>query len=195
MVVQLTCFYHFGLMDRGLSFEMVDHSRWRKLTSYVLKCPVTVSWLCTCLLHFWEQSGCLPPMWPGFDFQPQCHVGWVCWFSSLLWEVFPRVPAALIAQLVEHRSGIAERRVWIPVQACRNCKSLTCSLFLLWKAPASVICEIIQTGWPSPLLLEALEKTATLKSWLLSYLQMVCEFTLWIVSPSLRTSVKLQLDQ
>ena len=30
----------------------------------------------------------LPPMWPRFDFQIQRHVGWVCWFSALHWEVF-----------------------------------------------------------------------------------------------------------
>lgn len=27
-------------------------------------------------------------MWPGFDAQLASCVGWVCWFSTLLWEVF-----------------------------------------------------------------------------------------------------------
>ena len=35
------------------------------------------------------ESTCLPSMWPGFD--SASYVGWVCLFSSLQREVFPRV--------------------------------------------------------------------------------------------------------
>ena len=138
MDVQLTCFFHniFGLMDRSPNFEMVnllicfnfnlfvDHSCWRKLTSYVLKCPVTVAWLCTCLLHFSALSK-VPSTYYCFCFR--CIRG-------LMLIIDPRdnqLPAGLIAQLVEHCSGIAECRVWSPVQACRSCKSHACLLFLL----------------------------------------------------------------
>ena len=47
-----------------------------------------------CLALFRETT-CLPPMCPGFNnnySKIQCHVGWVCWFSTLPWEVLRLSP-------------------------------------------------------------------------------------------------------
>ena len=52
---------------------------------------------CICALCVWQswpsiESTSLPPMWHMWiESDSLSHVDWVCWFFTLLWEVFPRV--------------------------------------------------------------------------------------------------------
>ena len=60
-----------------------------------------------------DESTCLPPMWPRFDFCTRCPVDWVCWFSTLPWEVFPRV--LRFSPLIKN-----QHLIWFVNNDCKN---------------------------------------------------------------------------
>ena len=68
------------------------------LTYFISEGAYYHNWLYTIYLgkQVWHsgESACLPPMCPRFDSWTQRHktlVGWVCWFSTLLWEDYLQI--------------------------------------------------------------------------------------------------------